>query len=223
MLKSIRRWTPEEIPKHAVSGQYEGYLGESGIPEGSKTPTYAALRLYIDNWRWGGVPFYLRTGKAMAEKTSEIAIEFKHPPLVGMTIGEREDFTSNVLALCLQPDEGVHLRFQVKVPDQEMSMQPMNMEFHYKSAFADQPIPEAYERLLEDALAGDARLFIRSDHIEEAWKIVDPLLDAWEDSGAAAPRPYAPGSWGPQAADALLAENGHEWLGVCGVHEGKGA
>jgi glucose-6-phosphate 1-dehydrogenase len=223
VLKSIRRWTPEEMPKHSVSGQYEGYLGESGIPEGSKTPTYAALRLYVDNWRWDGVPFYLRTGKAMAEKTSEIAIEFKHPPQVGMTIGERKDFTSNVLGLCLQPDEGVRLRFQVKVPDQEVSMQPVNMEFHYESAFADQPIPEAYERLLEDALAGDARLFIRSDHIEEAWKIVDPLLESWEGPEAAAPHLYAPGSWGPQAAGALMAQDGHGWLRVCGAHEEKDA
>ena len=222
VLKSIRRWTPEEIPKHAVSGQYEGYLAESGVPGGSKTSTYAALRLYIDNWRWNGVPFYLRTGKAMADKTSEVAIEFQRPPRVMAALGEGDDFTSNVLGLCLQPDEGVHLRFQVKVPDQEMSMQPMNMEFHYESAFADQPTPEAYERLLEDALAGDARLFIRSDHIEEAWKIVDPLLEAWEDSGSAAPHLYTPGSWGPQAADALLAQDGRHWLRVCGPQGGKG-
>ena len=219
VLKAIRRWTPEVAMNHAVSGQYEGYLAESGIPEGSKTSTYAALRLYIDNWRWNGVPFYLRTGKAMADKTSEIAIEFQRPPQAMTSLGKGEAFTSNVLGLCIQPDEGVHLRFQVKVPDQDMRMQPMNMEFHYESAFADQPLTEAYERLLEDALAGDARLFIRNDHIEEAWKIVGPLLEAWEGSGAAAPRPYAPGSWGPTAADALLAQDGHEWLRVCGAHE----
>ena len=219
VLKYIRRWTPEETLKHAVSGQCEEYIAESGVRESSNTSTYAALRLYIDSQRWNGVPFYLRTGKAMADKTSEIAIEFQHPAQAMTAIGGGEDFMSNVLGLCLQPDEGVHLRFQAKVPDQEMRMQPMNMEFHYESAFADQPVPEAYQRLLQDALAGDARLFIRSDHIEEAWKIVDPLLEAWEDSTAAAPHQYAPGSWGLRIADELLAQDGREWLGVCGAHE----
>ena len=218
VLKSIRRWTPEEALKNAVGGQYEGYLDERGVLEGSTTSSYAALRIYIDNSRWNGVPFYLRTGKAMADKTSEIAIEFQRPPPVA-TIGGQEDFTSNVIGLCLQPDEGVHLRFQVKVPHQEMFVQPVNMEFHYESAFASQPIPEAYERLLEDALAGDAGLFIRNDHIEEAWKIVDPLLEAWQDSAAAAPYPYTPGSWGPRAADRLLAQDGRVWLQVCGAHD----
>ena len=218
VLKSIRKWTLEEVANHAVGGQYEGYLAEPGVPEKSRTSTYAALRLYIDNWRWSGVPFYLRTGKGLADKASEIAIQFQRPPQVMTTLADSDNFPSNVLGLCLQPDEGVHLKFQVKVPDEEMCMEPMNMEFHYKSAFAARKIPEAYERLLEDALAGDARLFIRNDHIEEAWKIVDPLLEAWEDSGVAAPRPYARNSWGPRAADALLAQDGRVWQRICGVH-----
>ena len=180
VLKAIRPWTPEETAIHAVRGQYDGYLKEQGVPPESTTATYAALRMFVDNWRWQGVPFYLRTGKAMAEKTSEIIIQFQKPPHIVFRGGPGQELTSNVLALCLQPDEGVHLRFDVKVPDQGMSMRSTRMEFHYGSAFNDQSIPEAYERLLEDALAGDASLFIRNDHIEEAWKIVDVLLDAWE-------------------------------------------
>ena len=218
VLKAIRKWTLEEVTNHAVGGQYEGYLAEPGVPETSRTSTYAALRLYIDNRRWSGVPFYLRTGKGMADKASEISIQFQRPPQVMTTPGDSDNFPSNVLGLCLQPDEGVHLKFQVKVPDQETCMEPMNMEFHYESAFAARKIPEAYERLLEDALAGDARLFIRNDHIEEAWKIVDPLLEAWENSGVAAPHPYARNSWGPGAADDLLAQDGRVWQRICGVH-----
>ena len=220
VLKAIRHWHPEEAAKHAVRGQYEGYLDEEGVPPGSTTPTYAAIRLFVDNWRWRGVPFYLRTGKAMAEKTSEIAIMFQKPPHMMFSLDPSQDITSNVLGLCLQPDEGVHLRFEVKVPDQGMSMRSMNMEFHYESAFKGQSIPEAYERLLEDALAGDASLFIRNDHIEEAWKIVEMLLEAWEVRDLSALHAYAPGSWGPAAADALLSQDGRSWQRACGPHEG---
>ena len=219
VLRAIRRWTPEEAEKHTVSGQYQGYLSEKDVPPGSTTATYAALRLYVETWRWQGVPFHLRTGKAMGEKVTEIAVLFKLPPQVMFSLGDCEALTPNVLGLCIQPDEGIHLRFAAKVPDQGMSMQPVDMEFHYGTAFKSQPIPEAYERLLQDALDGDASLFIRSDHIEEAWRIVDPLLEAWEGAGAASLHPYKPGSWGPEAAEALLAEDGHTWLHTCGPHE----
>jgi glucose-6-phosphate 1-dehydrogenase len=120
----------------------------------------------------------------------------------------------NSLGLCLQPDEGVHLKFETKVPGEGIATQPVDMEFHYADSFRDRPLPEAYERLLQDALAGDASLFIRSDHIEEAWRIVDPLLAAWEDPSSS-PHIYEPGSWGPEATDALLAQNGHAWLPGC--------
>ena len=122
VLKAIRRWSPEEVENDAVPGQYEGYLNERGVPAGSTTATYAALRLFVDNWRWRGVPFYLRTGKSMAEKTSEIMIQFQKPPHVMFSLDPGRDITPNVLGLYLQPDEGVHLRFEVKVPDQEMSL-----------------------------------------------------------------------------------------------------
>ena len=215
VLKAIRHWAPEEATSQAVRGQYRGYLNEQGVVPESVTGTFAALRLYIDNWRWNGVPFYLRTGKAMADKVSEVVIQFQRPPHLMFSLGQGKAITPNVLSICLQPDEGVHLKFQAKVPDQEMSMRSVDMEFHYDTAFKSESLPEAYERLLQDALEGDAALFIRSDHIEEAWRIVDPLLQAWERTP---PHLYDPGSWGPDAADRLVAESGHRWVRTCGMH-----
>ena len=218
VLKAIRRWTSEEVNQHAVSGQYRGYLDEKGVRPGSTTPTYAALRLYIDNWRWHGVPFYLRSGKAMAEKISEVVIQFQSPPHVMFSLGPGQKLTSNVLSICLQPDEGTHLMFEVKVPGQGMETRSVDMEFHYESSFESQVIPEAYERLLQDALEGDATLFIRGDHIEEAWRIIDPVLDTWGNSAAPPVHIYEPGTWGPKAADEFLSQDGRRWLQVCGVH-----
>ena len=218
VLKAIRRWTPEEAMENTVLGQYRGYLGEKDVPAGSATSTYAALRLYVDNWRWQGVPFYLRTGKALAEKVTEIVIQFRSPPHVMFSAGAGVALDPNVLSLCLQPDEGVHLKFGVKVPDEGLTIQSKDMVFHYESAFQDQAIPEAYERLLQDALEGDASLFIRSDHIEEAWRIVDPLIQRLESADAQPPQVYEPGSWGPERADELLSRLGHHWLRICGGH-----
>ena len=211
VLKAIRPWEPREAASQAVRGQYDGYLDEPDVDPDSTTATYAALRLFVDNWRWRDVPFYLRTGKAMAEKTSEITIQFQEPPHMMFSPSSDQEITPNLLGLYLQPDEGMHLKFQVKTPDQGMAMQSMDMEFHYGTAFEDRAIPEAYERLLEDALAGDASLFIRSDHIEEAWKLVDVLLDAWEEGQLSTLHTYTQGSWGPPAAETLLTEGGRAW------------
>ena len=213
VLKAIRRWETDDVSKHAIRGQYKGYLDEKGVPPGSLTGTYVAMRLYVDNWRWRDVPFYLRTGKAMANKTSEIIVQFQSPPHLMFDDRMPDDLSPNVLSVCLQPNEGTHLRFQSKVPDQGMAMRPVDMEFRYETAFRDQSIPEAYELLLEDALKGDASLFIRSDHIEEAWRIVEPLLN-WHEIRA--PYQYDRGSWGPQAADWLLEQDGRSWVLVCG-------
>ena len=218
VLRAIRRWTPDEAAENVAFGQYRGYLAEKGVAPDSTTATYAALRMYVDNWRWQGVPFYLRTGKAMADKVTEILIQFRRPPHMMFTVRPGEEPSPNLLSLCLQPDEGVHLRFGVKVPDQGMLTEPESMEFHYDSAFREQAIPEAYERLLQDALEGDASLFIRSDHIEEAWRIVDPLLQEQEGEAIRRPQVYDDGSWGPEAADGLLLQNGHNWQRVCAVH-----
>ena len=158
VLDAVRRWSPKEFAKNAVAGQYDGYLDERGVAPDSRTPTYAAMRLFIDNWRWQGVPFYLRSGKAMAGKRSEIAIQFKAPPLTIFAHQGSQDPAPNVLAMCVGPDGGFHLRFSTKVPDQAMLIESAHMEFHYRTSFAGHEIPEAYPRLLEDALAGDASL-----------------------------------------------------------------
>ena len=198
-----------------VYAQYDGYRDARGVATGSRTPTYAALRLCIDNWRWQGVPFYLRSGKALAAKTSEIAIEFKRPPY--QMFGAFQTPTPNVLSLCIQPDEGVHLRVDAKVPDQLREMRPVNLEFHYRTSFECVGLPEAYERLLLDALNSDGSLFARSDEIEQAWRIIDPLIESWEKRDEA-PAAYASGSWGPAEADTLLAKDGREWHIGCGGH-----
>ena len=218
VLRAIRRWTPEEAVQNTVHGQYAGYLDEPGVPEDSTTATYVALRMHIDNWRWRGVPFYLRTGKALAGKVSEVVVQFQAPPHLMFSPDPNREISPNALALCIQPDEGAHLILESKVPDQGMAMQSVHMEFHYESAFSGQDIPEAYERLLQDALEGDPSLFIRSDQIQEAWRLMDPLLRAHGASGIGRPHAYEPGSWGPAAADDLLAQDGHRWLQICGVH-----
>lgn len=212
-LHAIRRPGGTEMARDAVRGRYDGYLSELGVPADSITPTYAALKLYVDNWRWRGVPFYLRTGKAMAEKVSEVVIVFQEPPHSMFMADAAREIPPNVLGLSLQPNESIHLGFQVKSPDTDISsMESTDLEFHYKSAFKDHSIPEDYERLLQDALGGDTSLFIRNDHIEEAWRIVDPLIEAWMDPDTPPLYDYAPGSWGPAAADALLAQDGRKWL-----------
>src|SRR5512137_46824 len=186
-----------------VRGQYAGYAGTEGVANGSQTPTYAALKLYVDNWRWQGVPFYLRSGKALATKTSEIIIEFQRPPHLMFHLPDDSMITPNILSLCIQPDEGIHLRFEAKIPDQEQEMRSVDMDFHYRSAF-NEPLPEAYERLLLEALAGDASLFTRNDSIEAAWRLFDPLLKGWETQDAPPLSVYLVGTWGPAEADVLL-------------------
>ena len=219
VLKAIRRSTPETVLRDTALGQYEGYLDEPGVPGDSNTPTYAALRLFVDNWRWRDVPFYLRTGKGLDSKTSEIIVQFQHPPHMMFSSESDRPLNSNTLSMRLQPDEGVHLQFEVKVPDKGMTMESVDMDFHYESAFADQAIPDAYERLLQNALDGDPSLFIRSDHIEHAWSIVDPLLQVWESPDAPRAHPYELGSQGPVAADEMLAQDGRRWLEMSHGHK----
>ena len=200
-----------------VAAQYEGYRQTPGVGAYSLTPTYAALKLYVDNWRWKGVPFYLRSGKALERKTTEIIIEFQRPPHVMFERQSEGDITPNLLSLCIQPDEGIHLRFEAKVPDTSQAMRSVDMDFHYRSSFNGALLPEAYERLLLEALAGDASLFTRSDGIEQSWRIIDPILSGWEQNQGPALSSYSPGSWGPVGADELLARAGHVWRFGC-VH-----
>ena len=217
VLKAIRPIRPDQVGTHTVRGQYRGYCEEEGVASDSHTATYATLRLFIDNWRWQGVPFYLRSGKRLAEKTTEIVIQFKCPPHLMFPLPPDREITANILALCLQPDEGMHLRFEAKVPDTVAEMRSVNMEFHYADSFRPRAVPEAYERLLLDALHGDASLFTRSDGIELAWKFIDPILKGWA-SPATPPAEYEPGRWGPAEADELLTRDGRAWLRGCGQH-----
>jgi glucose-6-phosphate 1-dehydrogenase len=207
----------------SVRGQYRGYREEAGVASDSQTATYVALELLVDNWRWQGVPFCLRTGKRLALKTTEIAIRFKSVPHLMFPRVPGEDLTPNVLSLCIQPDEGVHLRFETKRPGIGMRTRSVDMDFHYAEDFGEDVLPEAYERLLLDALQGDASLFSRADEIELAWSLIDPILAAWQAPAGPPLEPYEPGSWGPVAAEALLAAGGRSWYQGCGLHGAQGA
>ncbi|HMF11397.1 MAG TPA: glucose-6-phosphate dehydrogenase, partial [Gemmataceae bacterium] len=194
------------------TGQYHGYRNEPGVAPDSKTPTYAAVRLEIDNWRWRGVPFYLRSGKALSKRNSEIVIQFLCPPHLMFPLPPGATLQCNRLTMEIQPNEGIHLNFQTKVPDQGMGLMPRDLKFHYADAYPGVVIPEAYERLLQDALAGDAALFMRSDEIERAWEIADPLIAAAERADAPMPGEYAVGTDGPACSDEFLARDGRNWL-----------
>lgn len=205
-----------------VRAQYRGYAQTEGVAPGSQTATYAALKLYVDNWRWQGVPFYLRSGKALPRKATEVIIQFQSPPHVMFDRSQNSGLTPNSLTLCIQPDEGVHLKFETKVPDSAQETRSVDMEFHYRSSFGDGPLPDAYERLLLDAMNGDASLFTRSDEIELAWQLIDAVLQGWESPQAAPVAIYEPGTWGPAEADALLARDGRAWRMGCG-HARRGS
>lgn len=198
-----------------VRAQYIGYCDVDGVAQGSQTPTFAALKLYIDNWRWKGIPFYLRSGKSMAQKITEIVIEFQRPPHLMFHLPDNSDFTPNILSLCIQPDEGIHLRFEAKAPDSDQEMRSVDMDFHYRTSFKDVALPDAYERLLLEALQGDASLFNRSDAIEACWRLVDPVIQGWQARNVPELLFYPPGTWGPAEADALLAQDDNRWRHGC--------
>ena len=209
-----------------VRAQYGGYLNAEGVAPSSATPTYAALRVFVNTWRWQGVPFYLRSGKALGKKTSEITVRFQAPPGILFDLPSCDGYTPNTISMCVQPDEGTHLKYQVKMPDAGNASRTVDMSFHYRDGFPDTPLPDAYERLLLDAIRGDASLFARTDGIRAAWRIIDPVIKGWDaagrEGGAEVPpmTSYAPGSWGPEAADWLLARYGHRWQLGCGHENG---
>jgi len=188
-----------------------GYLDEQGIRPDSATETYAAIRLSINNWRWQGVPFYLRSGKRMARRISEIAIHFKRPPgTLFAAAGDRFQLAPNILSFQIQPDEGLGLVLNGKVPGLETRTQPVKMSFRYATTFGSNT-PEAYERLVLDAMIGDGTLFIRGDEAEASWRLYTPLLEFWQQQGRAGMDSYAAGSWGPTSSDSLLSSSGHVW------------
>ena len=212
VLSAIQPVYGKAAAYNTVRAQYRGYLDEPDVKKESTTPTYAALRLFINNWRWQGVPFYLRSGKRLAEKQTQIIIRFKEPPLAMFPMPPGQKMKPNMLVLYLQPDEGVHLRFEAKAPDTVAETRSVDMEFNYDQAFGPTAIPEAYERLLLDAIQGDAALFTRADEVEMAWALIDPILQAWETDQAPPLAAYEPGSWGPLEADALLSKGGRNWM-----------
>ncbi|MFB3829617.1 MAG: glucose-6-phosphate dehydrogenase [Bryobacteraceae bacterium] len=207
LLRSIRIPAPED----AVAGQYgpgagmPGFREEPGIAPDSQTETYAALTLYVDNWRWAGVPFYLRAGKRLPKKVTEIAIEFNAAPLHLFS----GDTSPNRLILRIQPEEGISLKFVSKQPGAGMQLRPVSMDFNYGTSFGERS-PSAYETLLLDALTGDPTLYTRQDMVEASWAVVDPIRRAWDAASFQFPN-YAAGAWGPAAADEMLARRGHAW------------
>jgi glucose-6-phosphate 1-dehydrogenase len=210
LLSSIR---PVDLAD-TVRAQYEGYRLTEGVSPDTQTPTFAVIKLYIDNWRWKGVPFYLRSGKSLAVKTSQVIVEFQRPPHLMFHLPDEYKFIPNILSLCIQPDEGIHLMFEAKVPDSDQEMRSVDMDFHYRDSFSG-VLPDAYERLLLEALRGDASLFTRSDGIEAAWKLIDSIANGWETGNIPDLALYRRGSWGPSEANALLARDGRLWRLGC--------
>jgi glucose-6-phosphate 1-dehydrogenase len=216
VLQAIRQMTPESVHTDTLRGQYRGYRDAEGVKSGSRTATFAAFKLWIDNWRWQGVPFYLRSGKAMSCRTTQIVVQFREPPHSLFTDGIKSARESNRLVIQVQPAEGIQLQFETKVPDAGMKLRQTALDFRYQREFRGM-IPEAYERLLLDALEGDASLFARADEVEAAWSICDPILQEWERSAEPELYIYEPGLWGPEESTAWMAEQGRQWFDNCPV------
>jgi glucose-6-phosphate 1-dehydrogenase len=220
VLRALRSPSPEEMHEYVVRGQYSagiidgkavpGYRQEQGVSPASGTSTYAAVRFMVDNWRWQGVPFYLRSGKRLNRRTTEIAIQFRQPPHLMFPLASGEEIAPNVLAIGIQPEEKIAIRFEVKTPGPGMRPSSVLMDFGYDEAFASQS-HDAYETLLLDAMLGDATRFTRSDEVEAAWSAVDPIIEYWAKKTPDHFPNYAAGSWGPKIADEFIARMGARW------------
>jgi glucose-6-phosphate 1-dehydrogenase len=210
LLRSIKVMRPEEVPINAVAGQYRGFRQEKGVDPESQTDTYAAATFFIDNWRWAGVPFYLRSGKKLPKRSTDIAIRFNDAPHALFMAGNGDSAAHpNLLILRIQPEEGISLRFLSKQPGGGMHLRPVSMDFNYGASFGERS-PTAYETLLVDAMHGDPTLYTRQDMVEASWQAVQPILDDWASRKFDFPN-YDPGTWGPAAADEMLARHGHKW------------
>ncbi|WP_321346641.1 glucose-6-phosphate dehydrogenase [uncultured Draconibacterium sp.] len=220
VLHAIRRFSEDKVYKNVVRGQYgkgwikgdevKAYHDEEKVGKESLTETFAAARFYIDNWRWQGVPIYVRTGKRLQEKTSYISIQFKEVPHKIFPSGVRQLLHPNLMVFSIQPQMGIRIHFQAKKTGLDMRLKPVDMIFNYSDSYRNDP-PDAYETLLNDVMLGDATLFMRSDQIEESWRIIMPILDAWVNNPPQKFPNYQSGSWGPPEADALIAHDGFFW------------
>jgi glucose-6-phosphate 1-dehydrogenase len=221
VLRAIRPIPTDQLHMYASRGQYGpgwlegervvGYRNEPDVSPDSSIETFAALKLFIDNWRWQDIPFYLRTGKRLAEKVSQAVIQFRPVPHQSFPASANQDWLPNRLEIMIQPDEGINLHFQAKIPGVDLRLSSQEMRFRYSEVFNTTP-PEAYETLLLDVVRGDATLFMRADQVESAWSVIDPVLDAW---GSVAPSDfpnYLSGTWGPPSAETLIAQDGRRWL-----------
>jgi glucose-6-phosphate 1-dehydrogenase len=218
LLRSIKRMSPDEIRQNAVPGQYgparvggadlPGFRQESGVSPEAQTDTYAAVTFFVENWRWAGVPFYVRTGKRLPKRVTEIAIQFNRAPLAMFDDGEGDD-EPNLLIVRIQPEEGISLKFLSKRPGNGYKLRPVSMDFNYGSSFGERS-PSAYETLLLDAIIGDATLYTRQDMVEASWNVVQPIQEVWRNTKFDFPN-YPAGTWGPEAADEMLARRGHVW------------
>lgn len=220
VLNCLRPITPDTVADCVVRAQYgpgfnhgedvPGYRREPGVAQDSTTETYVALKVFIDNWRWAGVPIYIRTGKRMPKRASEIAVQFKSIPPILFNANTEQPLEPNVLALSIQPNEGLSLRIATKLPGPKVHIYPVKMDFRYGATFGDQS-PEAYERLLLDVMAGDATLFIRRDAVESSWIFIDEILNSWESSRSRWLPEYSAGTWGPLEADRLIETDQRKW------------
>lgn len=224
VFQALRPYKDEDLHEHVIRGQYtsakikgkvvNGYREEQGVNPDSRTETYVAMKLFIDNWRWGGVPFYIRTGKRMPARVSEVVIHFKPTPLNLFVDNKEYCSDGNILVIRIHPDEGILLKTGMKVPGSGYKVKEVNMDFHY-SQLQDTYVPSAYERLLLDAMLGDSTLYTRGDALELAWEFVQPILDYWKNNAEAPLFGYPAGSWGPEGADALIEGGCLTWRYPC--------
>jgi glucose-6-phosphate 1-dehydrogenase len=216
VLRCVRPLNRDELARWTLRGQYRSYRDEPGVSPASRTATFAAITLHVDNWRWQGVPFYLRSGKAMSCRTTQIVIQFRHPPHMIFGNGMGDPNEANRLVLQIQPAEGIQLHFQSKVPDSGMRRRLVDLDFTFRGRFAGE-LPDAYQRLLLDAMQGDASLFARSDEVEAAWRLIDPIQTAWESADSPPLAFYELGDWGPPDSTQWMQGQGRQWFDSCPV------
>ncbi|QDU75175.1 Glucose-6-phosphate 1-dehydrogenase [Bremerella volcania] len=215
VLQAVRPMSADEIANETLRGQYAGYRKEEGVPKDSQTETFAALRLWVDNWRWNGVPFYLRSGKGMSCRTTQIVIQYNQPPHT--LFDQKKSFIDACrLVMQIQPAEGIQLQIQTKVPDSGIMTRTSALDFRFCKEFQGE-MPDAYQRLLLDAIQGDASLFARSDEVELAWGIIDPIIKTWRSDAAPTLHTYETGYWGPNESNDWMEEHGRQWFDVCPI------